>query len=101
VLDQRKQVLAVREAVVEYEKGKSYVELETAPQRFEKREVVLGISDGVHVEVKSGVKLGDKVKIPETAGPAAPEGSGGPGGPGGGKPGGGSGGKPGGGGSKK
>jgi len=80
VLDQHPHVLAIREAVVQYEAGKPYVEVETSPQTFTKKNVELGLSDGIHVEVKSGVTATDKLKIPATAGPAmAP-----PGGPGGG-----------------
>ncbi len=81
VLDEKKNVLAIREALVQYDKDKPYVEVETKPQTFEKRDVKLGLSDGIKVEVVSGVSESDKIKIPETAGPAM-----GPmGGPGGGK----------------
>ncbi len=71
VLDEKKQVLAIREALVQYEGEKSFVEVETAPQTFTKRDVQLGLSDGIKVEVLSGVTKTDKIKIPETAGPAA------------------------------
>ena len=77
VLDEKKQVLAIREAVVQYDKdGKPYVEVETTPQTFVRRDVQLGLSDGIHVEVKSGVTKADKIKIPDNAGPAKLEGSG-------------------------
>ena len=82
VLDEKKQVLAIREALVQYEGegvDKPFVEVETAPQTFAKREVKLGLSDGIKVEVLSGVQKTDKIKIPETAGPAQP--AGGPGRP--------------------
>ena len=77
VLDEKPHVLAIREALVQYDKNqKPYVEVETAPQTFVRRDVVLGLSDGIHVEVKSGVAQGDKIKIPDNAGPAKIEGSG-------------------------
>ena len=77
VLDEKKQVLAIREAVVQYDKdGKPYVEVETSPQTFARRDVQLGLSDGIHVEVKGGVTKTDKLKIPDNAGPAKLEGSG-------------------------
>jgi len=77
VLDEKKQVLAVREAVVQYDKdSKPYVEVETSPQTFVRRDVQLGLSDGIHVEVKGGVTKADKIKIPDNAGPAKLEGSG-------------------------
>jgi HlyD family secretion protein len=68
VLDERKQVLAIREAVVQFDHGTPYVEIETAPQKFVRKDVTLGLSDGVEVEVLSGVTAADKLKVPENAG---------------------------------
>ncbi len=48
---------------------KPFVEVETSPQTFVKKDVKLGLSDGIKVEVLGGVAKGDKIKIPETAGP--------------------------------
>ncbi len=71
VLDRRTQVLAINEGLLQFEKdGKPFVEIETAPQTFTKRDVQLGLSDGIKVEVLTGVTKTDKIKIPETAGPA-------------------------------
>lgn len=88
VLDERKQVLAIREALVQYQDDKPFVEVETEPQTFVRRDVKLGLSDGIKVEVLEGITKTDKIKIPENAGPAGvgPGGPGGRGGPGGGKP---------------
>jgi len=66
-------VLAIREALVQYDKDKPFVEVETAPQLFVKRPVKLGLSDGIKVEVLEGVTQADKVKIPDNAGPANPD----------------------------
>ncbi|HEY0193477.1 MAG TPA: efflux RND transporter periplasmic adaptor subunit [Kofleriaceae bacterium] len=71
VLGERKHVLAVREAVVQYDGDKAFVEVETAPQTFVKREVKLGLSDGIRAEVLEGVTAADKLKLPDTAGPAS------------------------------
>jgi len=60
---------------------RQFVEIEPGPQTFVKRDVQLGLSDGIKVELLGGVTPGDKIKLPETAGPAAPAG-----GPPGGKP---------------
>jgi HlyD family secretion protein len=76
VLDEKKDVLAIREALVQYENTKPYVEIETQPQTFIRKDVTLGLSDGIKVEVVSGVSLGDKIKIPDNAGPPGMEGSG-------------------------
>lgn len=81
VLAEAKQVLAIREALVTYERakgadpgkdgpGKPTVEVETKPQVFAKREVKLGLSDGINVQVLEGVSKTDKLKIPDNAGPA-------------------------------
>ena len=73
VLDERKQVLALREALIQYDHGKPFVEVETSPQTFVKKEVQLGLSDGIRVEVLGGVTKTDKIKIPENAGPDKPD----------------------------
>jgi HlyD family secretion protein len=84
VLDERKQVLAIREALVQYKDDKPFVEIETAPQVFTKKDVKLGLSDGIKVQVLEGVTSTDKIKIPDNAGPATMMGGPGgkPGGPG-------------------
>jgi HlyD family secretion protein len=62
VLDRRDDVLAINESLLKFEDGKQYVEIETAPQKFEKREIKTGLSDGIQIEVVSGVTEGDKIK---------------------------------------
>ncbi len=78
VLDQKPHVLSIREALVQYDdKKQPYVEVETAkPQVFVRKDIKLGLSDGIKVEVLGGVTAGDKIKIPDNAGPAAGSGSG-------------------------
>ncbi len=70
VLDEKKQVLAIREALVQYEGEKPFIEIETAPQIFVRKDVKLGLSDGIKVEILEGVTITDKIKIPDNAGPA-------------------------------
>jgi HlyD family secretion protein len=72
VLEEKKQVLGIREALVQYDNGKPYVEVETAPQTFVRKDIKLGLSDGIKVEVLEGVTKADRIKLPDTAGPAAP-----------------------------
>jgi HlyD family secretion protein len=62
VLDQRKEVLALSEALVQYEGPKPFVEVQVGAQQFERRDVELGLSDGLVVEVLSGVALEDSIK---------------------------------------
>jgi HlyD family secretion protein len=73
VLDEKPHVLAIREALVQYDKDKPFVEVETTPQTFVKKDVKLGLSDGINVEIISGVTMTDKIKVPENAGPATPD----------------------------
>lgn len=81
VLEEKKQVLAIREALVQYKDDKPFVEIETAPQTFVAKDVKLGISDGIKVHVEEGVAKTDKLKIPDNAGPANPQMGPGKGGP--------------------
>lgn len=62
VLDRRRDVLAIKEALLTFDKGEPHVEVEVGPQQFERRPVELGLSDGIMVEVKSGVAEGDALK---------------------------------------
>ena len=57
-------VLAIPESLLQFEKDSAYVEVETSPQVFEKREIELGLSDGINIEVISGLTKEDKVKVP-------------------------------------
>ena len=41
-------------SLLQFEEGKPFVEVETAPQTFEKREIKTGLSDGITIEVLSG-----------------------------------------------
>jgi HlyD family secretion protein len=40
-----------------------YVEIETSNQKFVRKNIKLGISDGVNAELVSGVKQTDKIKV--------------------------------------
>ena len=70
VLDRRDKVLAINEGLVTFEKDRRFVEVEVGGGRFERREVKLGLSDGIRVEVLEGVKLGDVLKKPTHPGGA-------------------------------
>ena len=61
-------VLMLPERVVYFDKKQPYVLLPTDdPQNPKQQNVVLGISDGVNVEIKNGLTLGEKVlDNPET-----------------------------------
>ena len=40
-----------------------FVEVEVGDQKFERRDIELGVSDGLQVEVKSGLSKEDKIKV--------------------------------------
>jgi HlyD family secretion protein len=73
VLDKKDSVLAVKESMLQFKKDSTFVEIETQPQKFEKRLVKTGISDGINIEVLSGINKKDKIKIIEA--PSATKGS--------------------------
>lgn len=64
VLQQVDSVLAINEALVQFEDEKSYVEIETSDQVFEKRYIETGLSDGLKIEVTSGLNKDIKIKNP-------------------------------------
>ncbi|MDO3694570.1 efflux RND transporter periplasmic adaptor subunit [Wenyingzhuangia sp. chi5] len=65
ILEKKENILAVKESLIQYDRNteKPFVEIEKAPQQFEKKDVTLGISDGINVEVKEGVSKDDKIKV--------------------------------------
>jgi HlyD family secretion protein len=62
VLDRHENVLAINEGDLIIEDKKTFVEVEKSPQNFEKREIKTGLSDGINIEVVSGLAETDKVK---------------------------------------
>ena len=42
---------------------KPYVEIKTDDQEFERKDIKLGISDGINVEIDSGLTADDEIKI--------------------------------------
>ena len=65
VLEKKDSVLSIKEALLQFDKKSEtpYVEVKIGDQEFEKRDVELGISDGINVEIISGVTLEDEIKI--------------------------------------
>jgi HlyD family secretion protein len=68
VLAEVHQVLSVPESAIEFSGDSTFVYLiqnEGKEKTYERREVKTGLSDGVSIEIKSGVKSGDKVRGPQ------------------------------------
>ena len=63
VLDKRVGVLTLSEMLVQYDRSQPYVELETAPNTYERKDIELGLSDGLSVEIVSGLTGEDAIKV--------------------------------------
>lgn len=65
ILDKAENVPALKEALIQFEEKtqKPFVEVEIGNQKFEKRFVELGLSDGIYVQIKKGISDKDKVKV--------------------------------------
>jgi len=65
ILERSTDVLAISESLVQFEKEtkEPFVEVEVGDQQFEKKMLELGLSDGINVEVISGVEESDKIKV--------------------------------------
>ncbi|MCB0835545.1 MAG: efflux RND transporter periplasmic adaptor subunit [Bacteroidetes bacterium] len=64
VLERKDSVLAISESLLIFEDNKPYVEVERIFQRFEKVPVETGLSDGIYIEVLSGLDTDAKIKNP-------------------------------------
>lgn len=63
VLEKKDSVLSINERNLIFEDDdKVFVEVMTGPQQFEKREIKTGISDGINIEVVSGLTIEDRIK---------------------------------------
>ena len=64
ILARADSVLAIKEALVQFDKDTKapYVEVKNG-DGFDRKDVTLGISDGIHVEIKNGVAKEDAIKV--------------------------------------
>ena len=65
VVNSKTDIMVIPEAVLQFDRKtqQPYVEIEISDQNFEKRELETGLSDGIKVEVLSGVEMTDNIKI--------------------------------------
>ena len=71
VLAEAKGVLAVPESAIEFEGNDIYLYVVKGSgdnMQYERRKVETGLSDGLHIEVKKGLKAGEKVRGPKKIG---------------------------------
>ena len=65
VLERKDSIMAISESLLQFDRKteEPYVEIEIEDQKFERRDVKIGISDGVNVEIISGVSENAKIKV--------------------------------------
>lgn len=68
VLDKRTKVLAIDERLLQFENKKPFVEVGVGGDQYERRDVELGLSDGLVIEVLAGVTAEDDIKVPTVKG---------------------------------
>lgn len=78
ILARADSVMALKEALIQYDPKtkKPFVEVEIGDQEFERKDLELGISDGINVEVLSGISENDKIKVWNQLKPAMKSGRG-------------------------
>lgn len=68
VLAEAKNVLAVQESAIEFDGDDTYVYVikgDGDKQTYERRKVQTGISDGINIEIRSGVKPNERIRGPK------------------------------------
>ena len=68
VLGKRDSVLAISESLLQFDgdnEDSVFVEVENGSQQFEKKYIEVGLSDGINIEVVSGLTTETKIKVPQ------------------------------------
>lgn len=65
ILERKEDILVMQEALLQFDRDtdKPYIEVSVGDQEFERKDVEIGISDGINVEILSGVTAEDDIKI--------------------------------------
>jgi HlyD family secretion protein len=65
VVNSKTDIMVIPEAVLQFDRRtqQPFVEIEISDQNFERREIETGLSDGIKVEVLSGLEMADNIKI--------------------------------------
>mgnify|MGYP001052336481 CR=1 FL=1 len=65
VIDRRDDVMVIPEALLQFDRRTQapFVEIQTGNQKFERKDIEIGLSDGINVEVLSGLSMDTKIKI--------------------------------------
>lgn len=78
ILARADSVLTINEALVQYDAKtqQPYVEIQTGDQEFQRKDIELGVSDGIKVQVLNGISKEDKIKVWNQVKPTQPMGRG-------------------------
>jgi HlyD family secretion protein len=65
IIEKKDSVMAISESLLQFDRKTEdpYVEIVIGEQKFERRDVEIGISDGINVELISGITMDDEIKI--------------------------------------
>ncbi len=65
VLEQKDSVLSIKESLLQFDKKteKPYVEIKVGDDKYERKDIEIGISDGIYAEIISGVTAEDEIKV--------------------------------------
>ena len=65
ITDVKRDLLSINESLLQFDNStkKPFVEVQISGQKFERKDIELGISDGVYAEVLGGVSESDNIKI--------------------------------------
>ncbi len=65
IIERKDNVMALEELLLQFDREteKPYVEIQIGDQKFERRDIEIGLSDGVNVEVLSGLTEDDQIKV--------------------------------------
>lgn len=64
VLDRRDSVLVINESLLQFDDDQPFVEVENGSQNFERVDIKTGLSDGINIEVLSGITEEEMIKNP-------------------------------------
>ena len=64
-MESKDSIMVIKESLLQFNRitEKPFVEVLVEKDKYEKKNVELGISDGINVEIVDGVKEGDKIKV--------------------------------------
>ncbi len=65
ILHQKEKTMAIPESVLNFEGERIFVEVKKSDGTFQKTYIKTGISDGIFIEVLSGIEKSNKIKIPD------------------------------------